>query len=99
MESVKMTLSPKHLNFDEMWKLYKNVKSGLPETPKEKFVDEVIDILKGMSHDEFVSALTLLYGKNFAKGKNAAEFGLMFMKGIKTNKLFLFTEFIASTRK
>lgn len=94
-----MTLSPKHLSLDEMWKLHKHLKSSFPEVQKEYLVDEVIEMLKKITKEDFLSALTLLYGAGFEKQKSPAEFGLLFVKGIKNNNLFLFTEFLKSLQK
>lgn len=89
-----MILSPKHLSFDEMWKLYKTIEPSLPNVEKEHLVDEVIEILKKITQKDFISSLHFMYGKGVEKGKNPAEFGLLFIKGIKENKLFSFVEFI-----
>lgn len=94
-----MTLSPKHLNLDEIWQFYKHTKSSLPETEKEYLVDEVIEILKKITKEDFLFALTLLYGSGFEKKKSPAEYGLLFIKGIKKNKPFLFADFIKSLQK
>lgn len=81
-----------------MWQLYKLLKPGIPEQDKETLVDEVVDILKAIPQGNFIDSLLLLFGEPVRK-ENAGEFGLLFIKGIKKNKFFLFHDFIKRVSK
>lgn len=82
-----------------MWKVYKYIEKSLPEQDKEFLVDEVLEIFKKIDKDEFLSILILMYGVDFQKHFIPAEYGLLFIKGIKKNNLFDFIEFITKRLK
>lgn len=91
-----MTLSPKRLNFSEMWKLYRTIKKGLPEKSEEFLVYEVIKIMEGLDTQSFKQSLSVMYGKNFHNNKTPADFALLFIKGIKETGILSFSFFIKS---
>lgn len=89
-------LHPKKLNFDEMWQLYKSIKNGIPEKEEEFLIQEISAILGNITDTEFKTALQIMYGDNFHHNRSAAEFALLFVKGIKKNELFSFASFIGN---
>ena len=82
-----------------MWKVYKYIEKSLPEQDKEFLVDEVMEILKKIHQNDFLSVLIIMYGDNFQKYSIPAEYGLLFINGIKKNNLFDFIEFITKRLK
>lgn len=77
-----------------MWQVYKHIKNSLPEEEKEFLVDEVMEILKKIHKDDFLSILIIIYGADFEKYLTPVEYGLLFIKGIRKNNLFEFVNFI-----
>jgi len=58
---VQTSLKPKHLSFDEMWKLYKILKVN-KEKLKEYLADELMTILDTVSSEDYGQVLLMLYG-------------------------------------
>lgn len=81
---------PKKLNLREIWKLYKTLKPTMPEKEEEFLLFELIEILKKLSTPEFVEILRLFYRKDFNEESSSGDSALLFVKGIKLNKLFSF---------
>lgn len=82
----------KHLTFSEMWQLYKTLEPNLSNTPEKYLVEEVKRILKSIDNESFKISLEVLYGKNFQVQRQPIEFAVMFLKGLKQNNLFAFSE-------
>lgn len=82
----------KHLNFDEMWKLYKTIKEAMPEKDEKYIIHEVINILDNLTDKDFKDSLKLLgfvYNQD-----NPVKIASFFIKGLNKNKFFQFHEFI-----
>lgn len=93
------SLKPKHLSFDEMWKLYKTIKDALPEKDEEYLINEILQIMKGLTNSSFKDALLFMYGEGYQINKVPAEFAVMFIRGLKKNDFFAFSSFIQSLSK
>ena len=99
MDIPMRTLKPRSLPLDEMWKLYKSLKNGLPEREEKHLIDEVTKLMGGITNAEFKEALRIMYGDSFYIGKAPAEFALMFIKGLKKNSFFQFAYMIKGVAK
>jgi hypothetical protein len=88
-----MTLSPKRLNFSEMWKLYQIIKR---EKHDSLVVDEFVGMLKEISPSAFMKAVHLLY-PNSTK-ENGLIMADRFLQGIQKNNFFMFSNFIETLK-
>ena len=93
------SLKPKHLNFDDIWKLYKIIKDALPEKDEQYLLHEIQKTMEKMTNSSFKEVLLLLYGEGFQKNKVSMDFVLMFIRGLKVNNFFAFSSFIKSLSK
>ena len=93
------SLKPKHLSFDEMWKLYKTIKDALPEKDEQYLLHEIQKTMEKMTNSSFKDTLLSLYGEGYQHNKVPAEFMVMFIRGLKQNKFFAFSTFIRSLSK
>jgi hypothetical protein len=92
------SLRPKKLSFDEMWKLYKVLESGFPEEESEYLISEVYGMLGKLNDSNFKSSLRMMYGDNFHTNLNPSEFVVLFVRGVKENRLFNFASTIKGIR-
>lgn len=92
------SLRPKKLSFDEMWKLYKTLEAGFPETEEEYLITEVYRMLGKLTDTSFKSALRLMYGDNFHINLAPSEFAVLFVRGVKENNVFHFASILKSVR-
>lgn len=75
-----------------MWELYNLLKNGTGKNHQEYLVDEVYDILDGISKQEFIQSLQLMY--DTVSVQNPVQLATMFIVGLKKNSFFVFDEFI-----
>jgi hypothetical protein len=86
-----VTISPKYLSFDEMWKLYKII-DFKPTSEKEFFVDSLLEIMKTMDGNKFVSVVDMFYPES--KKENGLIMAERFSSGMRSNDFFSFYAFI-----
>lgn len=84
---------PKKLSIREIWNLYRNLRYGLQGQSQEYLMDELIQMLEGISVEEFKSALRIMYGE-MELPTSPIELSLLFTRGVKENNLFSFSDFI-----
>lgn len=96
---LSKSLKPKHLNFDEMWKLYKILKPSLPNKNEKYLIDEVSKIMQNINNATFKDSLLFIYGYGFQTNRVPAEFLVLFIRGLKENDFFTFFDFIQSLFK
>ena len=53
-------MKPVQLSFAQMWELYGALKSGI-KNDEELLIDAVFDVLDGVSKEQFLQALWLMY--------------------------------------
>ena len=75
-----------------MWELYKTLKAGITNQPKEHMVDEIISIMHNIDVESFKKSIHIMFGRD--DFDNPLEAAILFTKGIKFNKLFSFVEFV-----
>lgn len=93
-----MTLSPKHLSFDEMWQLYKTIKNGIKG--KEFLIDEIMEILNKLTSYEYSKSLHILYGEALDLSKmNPIDSVSLFIDGLTKNNFFDFCKFVTGIYK
>lgn len=85
---------PVRLSLIQMFEFYSALKPGLPEQDEELLVDEIDRILDKLPKANFLTVMRLLYPNTDFSSRNAVEILIMFIRGIKTNNLFLFHEFM-----
>lgn len=93
------SLKPKHLSFNEMWKLYKTIKDALPEKNEEYLFHEVLKTMEKMTNSNFKDVLLVLYGDGFHNNQPTSKYALMFIDGMKKNNFFSFSSFVKSLSK
>ena len=90
-----MTLSPKRLSFDEMWKLYNLLKQGVSGKQKEYLIDELSDLLEKISQENYLKSLSLMYNDKIEYAKLLPiDSILLFVDGLNFNKFFDFCNVI-----
>jgi hypothetical protein len=57
-------------------------------------MDEVIEIMGGISVEDFKSSLKTMYGEPDYFEKTPVDVAMMFVKGIKTSRVIEFADFI-----
>jgi hypothetical protein len=75
-----------------MWDLYRVLKNGIGN--HKYLVDEVLDILDGISKEDFLQSLLLLYPKIDFTQHNPVEMATLFISGLKHNNFFAFVDVI-----
>jgi len=87
---VQTSLKPKHLSFDEMWKLYKILKVNKKSLQKY-LADELMAILDTISPEEYGQVLLMLYGDKINLLKVSPIDSLVYvLDGLKFIKFFEF---------
>lgn len=84
-------MKPKKLSLREMWKLYKVLKDGVGNQ-QEYLIDEVLTLMDGISQEDFLLSILLLYPKINLQRLNAVEFATLFVVGLKRNNFFEFVD-------
>lgn len=76
-----------------MWELYKILKSGIKDD-EELLIDAVFDILDGVSKEQFLQALWMMYPKIVFVDHNPVEMATLFISGLKKNNFFSYVELV-----
>lgn len=82
--------STKKLNIHEIWQVYRLLKDGLNRKSDTYLLDEITNILGGISAVEFEQTLGIMNIPN----TNALNNLLAFVKNLKANEFFSFVSFI-----
>ena len=76
-----------------MWELYGALKSGI-KNDEELLIDAVFDVLDGVSKEQFLQALWLMYPKIVFAEHNPVEMATLFIAGLKKNNFFSYVELV-----
>lgn len=91
---------PRQLNIREMWRLYRTLSPAMSGDVCTYFIDEVIRIMKGISNDNYVDALGIMFGWDSVNGKlSPLELSAMFSSGVRNSGILSFREFVDKLRK
>jgi hypothetical protein len=92
-----VTLSPKHLSFDEMWKLYKLLEDGVSGKQKEYLIDEVSRVMEKITQENYLKSLSILYDNQIEYRRlDAIDSIILFIDGLNFNKFFDFCSFVGN---
>lgn len=76
-----------------MWKLYKELKSGLVgRKTEDTLLDEIVTILERVDKDAFKQSIKIMYGD--VKNKSSIESALIFSRGLKESSFFDFCKLV-----
>lgn len=91
--------SPKNtsqnLSIREIHKLYLTLKSGLPKKDEPYLLHEAIQVLQGISTEQFKDSLRILHGNKFDSPKNPIDVAVQFIDGLKKSQFFAYHQFLS----
>ena len=76
-----------------MWQLYKLLQAGIGKA-QEYLIDEIFNMLDGISTEDFLSSILLLYPNIDLQKQNPVELATMFVAGLKKNSFFSFVDLV-----
>jgi hypothetical protein len=74
-----------------MWRLNQILKAGIGKA-QEYLIDEILEMMGGISTEDFLSAILLLYPKIDLQKHNPIELATLFVAGLKQNEFFTFID-------
>jgi hypothetical protein len=74
-----------------MWRLHQTLKTGIGKA-QEYLIDEILEMMDGISTEDFLSAILLLYPKIDLQKHNPVELATLFVAGLKRNEFFAFVD-------
>lgn len=89
----KRQRKPKKLSLREVHSLYLLLRHALPEKDEELLIDQTQYIFKHMRPGTLLSSLKIMY-KTLPKDLNGITASTLFMRGMKENKFFGYTDFL-----
>jgi len=81
-----------------MWQVYLLLKSGLPQKDETYLISETMQILSGISTQNFKDALVVMYD-GIPQITTPVDAGTLFVDGLKKSDFFSFKAFISGFNK